>query len=171
MGSPVFCARGYDSRHVRPMNLRPLLGNFADPQYRLSRKDQTRLTWAAHHQHLLPRTLWLTVLGMVIACILIFGFAHPLLTSLLSSWGVRGDAFPGMPWAWLVSATIYVGIVWIASAWGFRFIYIRPLRQAMRDDGYDLCLGCGYELKGLPDDRTVCPECGTSREAMPQARQ
>jgi len=150
------------------MNLRPLLGNFADPQYRLPRKEQMRLTWTAHHRHLPPRTLWLTALGMVIAFILVFAFAHPLMATLLSAWGVRGNAFPRMPWAWLLAAMIYLGFVWIASAWVFRFIYIRPLRRAMRDEGFDLCIECGYDLRGQENaGRVRCPECGTMCEPPP----
>ena len=35
--------------------------------------------------------------------------------------------------------------------------------RAMRGRGYDLCTSCGYWLKGLEDDATRCPECGTER--------
>ena len=154
------------------MNLRPLVGNFADPQYKLSRADQKRLTLKAHKEHLSQRTLWLIVLAMVIVSLLGFAFVHPLLTALLGSWGVIGNAFPNLPWAWLIAFILYTGAVWLASSWAFRFLYIRPIRMAMRDEGYNLCLACGYDLRGQPEstpDHVKCPECSTTRVPMPSS--
>ena len=39
--------------------------------------------------------------------------------------------------------------------------------RATRQHGYDVCAKCGYWLKGLGDDISRCPECGTRREAAP----
>ena len=33
--------------------------------------------------------------------------------------------------------------------------------------GYDVCLKCGYWLKGLDTETTHCPECGFSRNSTP----
>ncbi len=48
----------------------------------------------------------------------------------------------------------------------YRSLYVQPIRKAMRDVGYDLCLGCGYELRGLGSDIRCCPECGAERESL-----
>jgi hypothetical protein len=34
-------------------------------------------------------------------------------------------------------------------------------------EGFDICIECGYWLRGLGDDVKECPECGAKREAMP----
>ena len=62
-------------------------------------------------------------------------------------------------------------LVWPYSAWVYRTMYIKPVRRAMRDHGYVLCIECGYELRGLGDETERCPECGSPREAMPKAEQ
>lgn len=44
--------------------------------------------------------------------------------------------------------------------------HIGPLyRRELRARGYDICIQCGYWLRGLGDDVTNCPECGTARES------
>ena len=45
----------------------------------------------------------------------------------------------------------------------------RRFREAMRRRGFELCPECGYWLKGLGDDSTRCPECGSPRTEMPTA--
>jgi len=36
--------------------------------------------------------------------------------------------------------------------------------RATRDRGHDVCLGCGYWLRGLGSEAARCPECGTPLE-------
>jgi len=45
--------------------------------------------------------------------------------------------------------------------------YARPTRLAVRDTGFEICLGCGYWLRELESGVKHCPECGEVREAMP----
>lgn len=47
-----------------------------------------------------------------------------------------------------------------------RNTWIVEARQAVRDLGRDVCVRCGYWLRGLADEVSVCPECGTDREPM-----
>ncbi|MHC4429085.1 MAG: hypothetical protein ACYS0D_10870 [Planctomycetota bacterium] len=49
-------------------------------------------------------------------------------------------------------------------AWVYGTIYATPVRQAMRDLGHDVCVGCGYVLSGLKPSAQRCPECGLPRE-------
>ncbi|UCD75697.1 MAG: hypothetical protein JSV91_02045 [Phycisphaerales bacterium] len=53
-----------------------------------------------------------------------------------------------------------------AAVWGRAYLLFhrRRLRMAMRQHGYELCLSCGYWLKGLVADSQRCPECGAVRE-------
>ncbi len=37
------------------------------------------------------------------------------------------------------------------------------IRIGMRELGFDLCLKCGFWLKGLDEDGKQCPECGAQR--------
>jgi hypothetical protein len=54
-----------------------------------------------------------------------------------------------------------------------RRLYLRQVRRALREMGYDVCVECGYWLRGLerrdddvaPDDPR-CPECGAERPAL-----
>ena len=47
-----------------------------------------------------------------------------------------------------------------------RFRFAPCVYRTTRQHGYDVCLKCGYWLKGLGDDIKRCPECGTAREAL-----
>lgn len=142
------------------MNLRWLFGNFTDPQYNLSRRDQHRLSMAAHKRYLSWYRFWgysLVVIAVPIG--LAYRFGIPAVLDLLG----LAKHTPGHTWAFAVVSLL----VWPYSAWAYRTLYINPVRQAMRDHGYDLCIACGYDLRGLGDTVDRCPECGAKREAMP----
>jgi len=49
-----------------------------------------------------------------------------------------------------------------------RNTWVVEARQAMREIGREVCVRCGYWLRGLKDEVTACPECGTEREPMPE---
>lgn len=38
--------------------------------------------------------------------------------------------------------------------------------HALRDQGFELCSGCGYWLRGLGQNVKQCPECGAERAAV-----
>ena len=146
------------------MNLRWLLGNFTDRQYKLSRRDQHRLSMAAHKKYLSWRRFWGYSLVVIAVPI---GFAYRFGIPAALDWlGLTGQT-SAHTWAFAVVSLL----VWPYSAWAYRALYIKPVRRAMRDHGYDLCIGCGYELRGLSDDVERCPECGSPREPMPKAEQ
>lgn len=137
------------------MNLRWLLGNFTDPQYELSRREQFRLSNEAHKRFVSTSAfLWrsLLILAPLLVCL-------KLLQSLMGWLGVAGQ---GLPYA--ISLAVLLLLFWPWSAWMYRSLYVRPIRRAMRDAGYDLCIGCGYELRGLDTSIVRCPECGIERD-------
>ena len=53
---------------------------------------------------------------------------------------------------------------WISlSAMRWRFSR-RATYAALQEMGYNVCLRCGYWLRGLGDNEMRCPECGWQRE-------
>lgn len=136
------------------MNLRWLFGNFADPQYKLTRREQFRLSNQAHLRYVTPKAfLWRTVLIALPWLGLLM-----LIKPTLAYFGLGMQSKPYM----MVLMTLLV-LFWPWSAWMYRSLYIRPVRRAMREAGYDLCINCGYELRGLDESITQCPECGEAR--------
>ena len=49
-----------------------------------------------------------------------------------------------------------------------RFRFAPCAYRATRRHGYDVCVRCGYWLRGLDDDTRHCPECGSAREPIPE---
>lgn len=41
--------------------------------------------------------------------------------------------------------------------------YTLPMRQALNELGYNVCVRCGYWLRDLDPDTPSCPECGAPR--------
>jgi len=141
------------------MNLRWLFGNFTDPQYELSRREQHRLSMAAHKKYVSWYRFWgysILVIAVPFGLALIYG-----IPAVLNWLGLAGQSR-----AHTVALAIVCLLVWPYSAWVYRSLYIKPVRRAMRDHGYVLCIDCGYELRGLGDEVERCPECGSPREAM-----
>ena len=136
------------------MNLRWLLGNFTDPQYELPRSEQFRLSWVAHEKYL----SWTAFIAWTAVVIAPFIVLYAMLDPLLGLFGLGGQ-----PVARLIAMGLLIPLLWLWSAWIYRYTYVKPIRRAMRDEGFDLCLECGYHLRGLPDDTSKCPECGAAR--------
>ena len=142
------------------MNLRWLIGNFSDPEFNLTRAQQREVTRLAHRKHLSGRTLGLWTIGMTLAAWLLFGFGWEPLSGVFAGVGLQ----PSRAYAMIT----FVVSISVAAAWLYRFIYIKPARMAMRELGYDICIGCGHRLQGLPPTSPQCPECGTPRPRMAQ---
>jgi hypothetical protein len=151
------------------MNLRWLLGNFTDPQYRIPLREQFRLSNVANEKHL-DRGAFLTRTLAILAPVIL---AFVLLKPALQSMGFSGSR------PMLLGIVIIVVATWPWSAWMYRSLYVKSIRRAMRDAGYDLCLECGYDLRGLdrpphpqplsPGERGAvprCPECGAEPEPL-----
>jgi hypothetical protein len=140
------------------MNIRWLFGNFADPEFRLTRAQQREVTRLAHRKYLpgFRLTIWTIAMGAGGWALMFLTFKP--LASFLAEFSV--------PSPWVASGAIICVAVGIVAAWLYRSLYRRPVYRAMRDLGYDLCLECGYRLQGLDESITQCPECGTKRQIM-----
>ncbi|MCI0365107.1 MAG: hypothetical protein L0Y44_14745 [Phycisphaerales bacterium] len=57
---------------------------------------------------------------------------------------------------WGMALTGYTVIVFLA----IRRDMPKALRRQLLECGVPVCIRCGYDLRGLPSDRTHCPECG-----------
>lgn len=141
------------------MNLRWLIGIYDDPEFGLTRRERREATRLAHQKYLSGRRLALWTIPMVVGGFALMGFGYKPLADLLARFGA--------PWPWLLGAVIIVITVSVAAAWLYRFLYARPVRRAMRDLGYDVCVECGYRLDGLAPGARQCPECGAHREIVP----
>lgn len=65
---------------------------------------------------------------------------------------------------------VLVGITLLPIGLSF-YAILRPryryhLRRLCRERGYEVCVKCGYWLRGLGDGVKQCPECGAEREPM-----
>lgn len=137
------------------MNLRWLLGNFTDPQYKLPWREQFRLSNLAHERYVKwPDFLSRSALIVAPFLLALFGL-EPALKLL---------GYTASSTAYGLGVFVLVAMLWPWSAWMYRGLYVRPIRRAMREAGYDLCIECGYELRGLGDAIQHCPECGTQRK-------
>jgi hypothetical protein len=137
------------------MNLRWLFGNFTDPQYKLSLRQQLNLSNAAHARFVSRRAFWLRTALILLPMILFFALLKPTLRLM----GLGGQTGP-----YVTAVGVAVGLFWPWSAWMYRSLYIGPVRQAMRQAGYDLCIACGHDCRGLGASTIRCPECGALRE-------
>ena len=67
--------------------------------------------------------------------------------------------------------TIYPGLTvfvwWILHRYSILPVARRLLRERLRERGIEVCIRCGYWLRGLGKDVTKCPECGWRREVVP----
>lgn len=61
--------------------------------------------------------------------------------------------------------------LWFLVFWIIRQVSVAPLgRRLIRERGIDVCLRCGYWLRGLGEDVTKCPECGWRREGSDESK-
>jgi hypothetical protein len=137
------------------MNLRWLFGNFTDPQYKLSLREQTNLSNVAHDRFISRKALGARTALILLPLILFFALLKPMLN--LMGWG--GQSVP-----YITALVIAIVLFWPWSAWMYRSLYVGPIRRAMRDAGYDLCIACGYDLRGVDASTLRCSECGSLRE-------
>ena len=66
----------------------------------------------------------------------------------------------GLMAGWIVMTQAAIG-------YALRKDFARIVRTILRERGYDICIKCGYWLRGLDDNVQQCPECGAEREITP----
>ena len=128
------------------MNLRWLIFDYVPPDIKLTSQQRRELRHKAKDAYV-PISWKAELLGFLISLPLIVGWIILLLamaTPLL---------FPVM-----------VAGIWVILT-GLRWLFgRRATYAALGQMGYDVCLKCGYWLKGLSDEVKRCPECGWRRE-------
>lgn len=67
-------------------------------------------------------------------------------------------------WSVIPLFVAQLALSWILTAFVGQVSWRPRINRALRDLGYDVCVKCGYWLRGLHDDTEHCPECGTRRE-------
>lgn len=134
--------------------MRWLIQNYFDPQVKLDRKQ----SWAAYRRanefFCLNRRHVRTYLVVTLA---------PVVILLL--WVFVGQEVivrPNRTIRFLYGPAVLLA-TYLSHAYVLRHVYAPHVRRAVREFGYDLCLKCGYWLRGLDDDITRCPECGSPR--------
>ena len=147
------------------MNLRWLLFDYADPDLPLSFWKRQKLAWRPIPIWKLPRAVRRTriVFGLGVALpgivfLPLFNLAVAEVDLFSSGVGLFVLLLVFAPTLWIWGCLLY-GLV------------SRPEHyHRIRLEGFDVCLKCGYWLRGLGDEIMNCPECGTKREPMPRAR-
>ena len=130
---------------------------FIDPAIPLDRSDRRRVQRDAWKRWMTKRGNLMTYGVGLVTAMMIFMF--------LPDW-IDG-IFGYHRWYFTVVAFgVYLGL--LASL----FLILRRYRFApcvyaeLRGRHFDVCMRCGYWLKGLDDDVAQCPECGATRSGL-----
>ena len=148
------------------MNLRWLLFDYADPDLPLSFWKRQKVAWRRVPLRTLPVSIrWRRIvfgLGTVLPTIVAVPLAIKATTVMASRIGGVGQFIP-------LLLLLVVPTYWIWTCALYGFVSRTEHYHRIRLEGFDICLKCGYWLRGLGDEITNCPECGTKREPMPGA--
>jgi len=104
------------------------------------------------------RRFWIIILLTAITTALMAALGGRLIGPVIAAWtGFNRD--------WCTGVSAIVLAILTISAWMFIYtlLYVRPLRRALSELGYEVCEKCGYWLNALPETTQQCPECGTPR--------
>ena len=134
------------------LNLRWLIFDYVPPGIKLTPQQRRDFRRKAKDEYL-PTTWKTELLGFLVSLPLIFGWIT-VLFFIGFAIPLNGALFP------LAVAGIWV----ILTVLRWRFAR-RATFAALREIGYDVCLNCGYWLRGLGDEVERCPECGWRRES------
>jgi hypothetical protein len=142
------------------MSLRWLWLDLVPPELNLSTAQRVELARRIKESTLTPgerrRHRWIIMpaaLGLAVAL-----GAGAIAAALMQRHFASGPA--------LLFAVTWFGLWWIGFARLVAFSNRGRTCSALRGLGYDVCVRCGYWLRGLGDDVKHCPECGAEREPM-----
>jgi hypothetical protein len=140
------------------MNIRWLWGNYIEPEWKLSRQDVRTVHRLVKEQYIRSSRLVAVTLLWLLIIFGSLGLLQQHIAGMLAGIGM------GTLTSWSLSKALIIAPLMMLALWSFRMIYTRPVRRAMRDLGYDVCINCGYWLRGLGEGTMRCPECGADRE-------
>ena len=144
------------------MNLRWLLFDYADPALPFSFWKRQKLIWRPIPIWKMPQSLRrgriVTSIVMILP-IASIPFLFPYLTPLFGSTSIWGEFF--------LTIIPFLVISWIWSCMIYGLYSLPEHYYRIKLEGFDVCLGCGYWLRGLDETSKACPECGNMREPMP----
>jgi hypothetical protein len=144
------------------VNWRWLILDYVPPELALThaqRREATRRMYTIRWRF--PAFRWVLVLLTIIG-VAIPGIGGRMLGEFLFR--------VGLPEFWAgalgvgPALLLHVGLMLLI----FSLVYVRPMRRALREMGYDVCVRCGYWLRGLDNTVVQCPECGAAREGLPE---
>ena len=142
------------------MNWRWLMFDYADPDLPLTLWERIKVAWRPIPIWKLPhsarRGRLLSVRAIMPVC-----FVTILSMTLLISW--IGPNLYGLRLLLLFLLLAIPGS-WIGCCLVFGVVGRSEYIHRLRLEGFDVCLKCGYWLKGLSEDVKQCPECGWRRE-------
>ncbi|UCD76602.1 MAG: hypothetical protein JSV91_06690 [Phycisphaerales bacterium] len=144
------------------MSWRWLILDYIPPELGLTsgqRKQARRRMYRLRHR--VPVVNWVLYLFGPVAGIVGCHFIYRWLAAAL----VVMDLPEG--WAKCSAAALALLGFTIGYALLLAALYVGPMRRALREMGYEVCVRCGYWLRGLGDADDRCPECGSKRQAMP----
>lgn len=129
------------------------------PEWNLFPDDESRRRAAKEIERgMTPRTLKGLLQFLISVAIFLGG---PMIVAwLITKWALPSMGFSLGVWRdRLFYGLTLIGYVIMVYAM-IRRDMPRALRKKLIDCGVPVCLACGYDLRGLPPDRTCCPECG-----------
>ncbi len=133
------------------MNLRWLILDYVPPDIKLTPRQRRDLRRKASDGDVYISWIDKFYGFLGITCSFLIVLAIPLNIAL------------GIPLKVAVFPLVFAGI-WVILT-GLRWMSARRATfEALREMGYDVCLKCGYWLRGLGDEVKRCPECGWRRE-------
>lgn len=125
-----------------------------DPDIPISQKDQSEIQelysiddhGRTRAGHVYPKSV-LTLPYLPSAAVFAFG------TIVVHFWQLP-------TWSMGIVMAVALLLFLAGTAWSVR-AHVGPLyRRELRQRGYEICLNCGYWLRGLAEDAGRCPECG-----------
>lgn len=145
------------------MNLRWLLFDYADPALPLSFRQRMNILWGRVPLKELPQPIRRRrIVGTVIAILPMLAviITMPYFALLIL------QANPIRFWLFLCIPALLLPLswIWMSIAYG---IFLRSEHyHRIRLQGFDICIKCGYWLRGLDESTKKCPECGSQREPI-----
>ena len=148
------------------MNLRWLLFDYADQDLPLSFWKRAKLAWRRVPLRTLPSSMrrgrFVCTFGVIMLPVVVFPSLFNLAVAEVDLFSSGVGLF--------VLLLVFAPTLWIWGCLLYGFVSRPEHYHRIRLEGFDVCLKCGYWLRGLGDEISNCPECGTKREPMPRAR-